>query len=198
MAPCFEIRLADCATGTQRPTTAMTPPAEGRRALKSVDTPRPLRHKILYAFERIPSAPHSEEARAWPHLRYCGAGPPPHRARLTSRALAELLARLCGTIFRKLISQKARSLMEGATRVCAPFPRIFRPSREIVYGPRVDVITGVMVTKIDAVGRHVQRGVSSDSAGCEDLIWAGGVLPRAFGRKLAEQPKADTDPERPH
>jgi len=57
----------------------------------------------------------------------------------------------------------------------------------------VEVIKGVMVTNIDAVGVTFKHGDSSEVLAAKTMIWAGGVMATTFGRKLAERTKAETD-----
>jgi NADH dehydrogenase len=84
--------------------------------------------------------------------------------------------------------------MEGATRVLCPFPEdLSAKAEKLVTGLGVEVIKGVMVTKIDAVGVTFKRGDSSDLLAAKTVIWAGGVMATTFGRKLAERTKAETD-----
>jgi NADH dehydrogenase len=57
----------------------------------------------------------------------------------------------------------------------------------------VEVIKGVMVTNIDARGVTFKRGEASEALEAKTVLWAGGVTATAFGRKLAERTKAETD-----
>jgi NADH dehydrogenase len=57
----------------------------------------------------------------------------------------------------------------------------------------VEVLKGVMVTDIDAVGVTFKRGDSSEVLAAKTVIWAGGVSATPFGRKLAERTQAETD-----
>ncbi len=188
----FEYDSLIVATGTQTSYYGNDSWREWAPSLKSVEDATAIRHKILYAFERAERAATPEEARAWLTFVIVGAGA---TGLELSGALAEIARETLRHDFRKIDPQKARIiLMEGATRVLCPFPEDLSVKAEkLVTGLGVEVIKGVMVTNIDAVGVTFKRGDSSDLLAAKTVIWAGGVMATTFGRKLAERTKAETD-----
>src|SRR6266704_2633846 len=153
-------------------------------SLKSVEEATAIRHKILYAFERAERAATPEEARAWLTFVIVGAGA---TGLELSGALAEIARETLRHDFRKIDPQKARIiLMEGAPRVLGPFPEnLSAKAEKLVAGLGVEVIKGVMVTKIDAGGVTFKRGDSSETLPAKTVLWAGGVMTTPFGWKLA-------------
>ena len=188
----FEYDSLIVATGTQTSYYGNDSWREWAPSLKSVEDATEIRHKILYAFERAERAATPEEAHAWLTFVIVGAGA---TGLELSGALAEIAQETLRHDFRKIDPQKARIiLMEGAPRVLTPFPEdLSAKAEKLVTGLGVEVLKGVMVTKIDAVGVTFARGDSSDLLAAKTVIWAGGVMATTFGRKLAERTKAETD-----
>ncbi len=84
--------------------------------------------------------------------------------------------------------------MEVAPKVLGPFPEdLSAKAEKLVTRLGVEVIKGVMVTKIDAVGVTFKHGDSSEMLAAKTVIWAGGVMATPFGRKLAERTQSETD-----
>ena len=188
----FEYDSLIVATGTQTSYYGNDSWREWAPSLKSVEDATTIRHKILYAFERAERAATPEEARAWLTFVIVGAGA---TGLELSGALAEIARETLRHDFRKIDPQKARIiLMEGAPRILGPFPEdLSAKAEKLVTGLGVEVIKGVMVTNIDAVGVTFKHGDSSEVLAAKTMIWAGGVMATTFGRKLAERTKAETD-----
>jgi NADH dehydrogenase len=188
----FEYDSLIVATGSQTSYYGNDSWREWAPSLKSVEDATAIRHKILYAFERAERAATPDEARAWLTFVIVGAGA---TGLELSGALAEIARETLRHDFRKIDPQKARIiLMEGAPRVLGPFPEdLSAKAEKLVTGLGVEVIKGVMVTNIDAVGVTFTRGDSSEVLAAKTMIWAGGVMATTFGRKLAERTKAETD-----
>src|ERR1700687_2334314 len=130
-------------------------------SLKSVEEATAIRHKILYAFERAERAATPEETRAWLTFVIVGAGA---TGLELSGALAEIARETLRHDFRKIDPQKARIiLMEGSPRVLVPFPEdLSAKAEKLVTRLGVEVVKGVMVTNIDAVGVTFKHGDSSE------------------------------------
>jgi NADH dehydrogenase len=188
----FEYDSLIVATGTQTSYYGNDSWREWAPSLKSVEDATAIRHKILYAFERAERAGTTEEARAWLTFVIVGAGA---TGLELSGALAEIARETLRHDFRKIDPQKARIiLLEGAPRVLGPFPEdLSAKAEKLVTRLGVEVIKGVMVTNIDAVGVTFKRGDSTELLAAKTVIWAGGVTATPFGRKLAERTLAETD-----
>jgi len=188
----FEYDSLIVATGTQTSYYGNDSWREWAPSLKSVEDATAIRHKILYAFERAERAATPEEARAWLTFVIIGAGA---TGLELSGALAEIARETLRHDFRKIDPQKARIiLLEGAPKVLGPFPDdLSAKAEKLVTRLGVEVLKGVMVTDIDAVGVTFKHGDSSEVLAAKTVIWAGGVSATPFGRKLAERTQAETD-----
>src|SRR6202162_5981078 len=161
-------------------------------SLKSVEEATAIRHKILYAFERAERAATPAEALAWLTFVIVGAGA---TGLELSGALAEIARETLRHDFRKINPQEARIiLMEGSPRVLVPFPEdLSAKAEKLVTRLGVEVVKGVMVTGIDAGGVTFKRGDSMEKLAAKTVLWAGGVMATAFGRKLADRTKSESD-----
>jgi NADH dehydrogenase len=188
----FEYDSLIVATGAQTSYYGNDSWREWAPSLKTVEDATAIRRKILYAFERAERAATHEEARAWLTFIIVGAGA---TGLELSGALAEIARETLRHDFRKIDPQEARIiLMEGAPRVLGPFPEdLSAKAEKLVTRLGVEVIKGVMVTCIDAVGVTFKHGDSSETLTAKTVLWAGGVMATPFGRKLAERTKAETD-----
>jgi len=161
-------------------------------SLKSVEEATAIRHKILYAFECAERAVTPEEERAWLTFVIVGAGA---TGLELSGALAEIAQETLRHDFRNIRPQDARIvLVDGAQRVLGAFPEdLSAKAEKLITRLGVEVIKGVMVTKIDAEGVMFKRGDSFESLAAKTVLWAGGVTSTPFGAKLAERTRAETD-----
>jgi NADH dehydrogenase len=180
------------ATGSQTSYYGNDAWREWAPSLKSVEEATAIRHKILYAFECAERASTEEEARAWLTFVIVGAGA---TGLELSGALAEIAQETLRHDFRKINPQEARIiLVDGGPRVLSAFPEdLSAKAEKLIRGLGVEVIKGVMVTKIDALGVTFKHGESSESLPAKTVLWAGGVIATPFGAKLAERTKAETD-----
>jgi NADH dehydrogenase len=188
----FEYDSLIVATGSQTSYYGNDSWREWAPSLKSVEEATAIRHKILYAFERAERADTEEEARAWLTFVIVGAGA---TGLELSGALAEIATETLRHDFRKINPQEARIiLMEGAARVLGGFPEdLSEKAEKLVTALGVEVIKGVMVTNISAEGVTFKRGDAVEQLAARTVLWAGGVTATPFGRKLAENTKAETD-----
>jgi NADH dehydrogenase len=180
------------ATGSQTSYYGNDAWREWAPSLKSVEEATAIRHKILYAFECAERAATEEEARAWLTFVIVGAGA---TGLELSGALAEIAQETLRHDFRKINPQEARIiLVDGGPRVLSAFPEdLSAKAEKLIRALGVEVIKGVMVTKIDAEGVTFKRGDSFESLAAKTVLWAGGVTSTPFGAKLAERTKAETD-----
>jgi NADH dehydrogenase len=180
------------ATGSQTSYYGNDAWREWAPSLKSVEEATAIRHKILYAFECAERANAPEESRAWLTFVIVGAGA---TGLELAGALAEIARETLRHDFRKIHPQDARIiLVDGAPRVLGAFPEdLSAKAEKLITRLGVEVIKGVMVTKIDAHGVTFKRGESLESLAAKTVLWAGGVVSTPFGAKLAERTKAETD-----
>ncbi len=161
-------------------------------SLKSIEEATAIRHKILYAFECAERSNSEEEARAWLTFVIVGAGA---TGMELAGALAEIANETLKNDFRRINPREARIiLMEGGPRVLNAFPEdLSAKAEKLVSRLGVEVTKGVLVTEIDAGGVTYKSGDESKRLAAKTVLWAGGVTTNAFGRKLAERTKAQTD-----
>jgi NADH dehydrogenase len=151
-----------------------------------------IRHKILYAFERAERAATVEEAKNWLTFVIVGAGA---TGMELSGALAEIAQETLRHDFRTIQPQEARIiLIEGGPRVLSAYPEdLSARAEKLVTRLGVEVVKGVMVTKIDADGVTFKRGDSTEALAAKTVLWAGGVTSTPFALKLAERTKSERD-----
>jgi len=180
------------ATGSQTSYYGNDAWREWAPSLKSVEEATAIRHKILYAFECAERAATPEESHAWLTFVIVGAGA---TGLELSGALAEIAQETLRHDFRKIRPQEARIiLVDGGQRVLSAFPEdLSAKAEKLITRLGVEVIKGVMVTKIDADGVTLKRGDTFESLAAKTVLWAGGVVATPFGAKLAERTKAETD-----
>ncbi len=188
----FEYDSLIVATGSQTSYYGNDSWRQWAPSLKSVEEATAIRHKILYAFERAERSATEEEARAWLTFVIVGAGA---TGMELAGALAEISQETLRHDFRKINPREARIiLMEGAPRVLGAFPEdLSAKAEKLVTRLGVEVVKGVMVTKINKEGVEFKRGDSVEALAARTVLWAGGVVTTPFGRKLAERTKAETD-----
>lgn len=188
----FEYDSLIVATGSQTSYYGNDSWREWAPSLKSVEEATAIRHKILYAFERAERSATEEDARAWLTFVIVGAGA---TGMELAGALAEISQETLRHDFRKINPRAARIiLMEGAPRVLGAFPEdLSAKAEKLVTRLGVEVVKGVMVTKINQEGVEFKRGDSVEALAARTVLWAGGVVTTPFGRKLAECTKAETD-----
>lgn len=180
------------ATGSQTSYYGNDSWREWAPSLKSVEEATAIRHKILYAFERAERSTTEEEARAWLTFIIVGAGA---TGLELAGALAEIAQETLRHDFRVIHPQEARIiLVEGAPRILGAFPEdLSAKAEKLLTRLGVEVVKGVMVTKIDAEGVEFKRGESTESLAAKTVLWAGGVTSTPFAEKLAQRTKAETD-----
>lgn len=188
----FEYDSLIVATGSQTSYYGKDAWREWAPSLKTVEEATSIRHKILYAFERAERAESREEARAWLTFVIVGAGA---TGLELAGALAEIANETLKNDFRHINSKEAQILlMEGGPRVLGAFPEdLAARAEKAITKLGVNVMTGVMVTSIDGQGVTFRRGEVTERLAAYTVLWAGGVMTTAFGKKLAERTKAETD-----
>ena len=188
----FEYDTLIVATGSQTSYYGKDSWRQWAPSLKSVEEATAIRHKILYAFERAERSATEEEARAWLTFVIVGAGA---TGMELAGALAEISQETLRYDFRKINPREARIiLMEGAPRVLGAFPEdLSAKAEKLVTRLGVEVVKGVMVTKINKEGVEFKRGDSAEALAARTVLWAGGVETTPFGARLAKRTHAETD-----
>jgi NADH:ubiquinone reductase (H+-translocating) len=161
-------------------------------SLKTVEEATVIRHKILSAFEHAERAGSAAEARAWLTFVIVGAGA---TGLELAGALAEIANETLRHDFRRINPTEARIIIvEGGDRVLTAYPPdLSAKAQKLVEKLGVEVRKGVMVTDVDETGVTYKQGNVVGKFAAKTVLWAGGVVVTAFGRKLAERTHAETD-----
>jgi NADH:ubiquinone reductase (H+-translocating) len=161
-------------------------------SLKTVEEATAIRHKILYAFELAERADTEAEARAWLTFVIVGAGA---TGLELAGALAEIANETLKHDFRRINPTEARIIVvEGGERVLPAYPPdLSAKAEKLVEKLGVEIRKGVMVTGVDENGVTYKEGDIHGSFAAKTVLWAGGVIITAFGKKLAERTQAETD-----
>jgi NADH:ubiquinone reductase (H+-translocating) len=161
-------------------------------SLKTVEEATVIRHKILSAFEHAERAGSEAEARAWLTFVIVGAGA---TGLELAGALAEIANETLRHDFRRINPTEARIIIvEGGDRVLTAYPPdLSAKAQKLVEKLGVEVRKGVMVTDVDETGVTYKQGNVVGKFAAKTVLWAGGVVVTAFGRKLAERTHAETD-----
>jgi NADH dehydrogenase len=161
-------------------------------SLKTVEEATAIRHKILYAFELAERAATEAEARAWLTFVIVGAGA---TGLELAGALAEIANETLRHDFRRINPTEARIIVvEGGERVLPAYPPdLSAKAEKLVEKLGVEVRKGVMVTAVDENGVTYKEGDTVGKFAAKTVLWAGGVVITAFGKKLAARTHAETD-----
>lgn len=148
--------------------------------LKSIEDATEIRTRILLAFERAEKLPPGAERDG--ELTFLVVGGGPTGVELAG-AIAEIAHDTLRRDFRNINPASARVyLVEGAGRVLPAFPEDLSASaRSALERLGVEVLTGAMVTRIDADGVNLgERRIPAQT-----ILWAAGVQASPIGRQLA-------------
>jgi NADH dehydrogenase len=161
-------------------------------SLKTVEEATAIRHKILYAFEWAERSATEAEARAWLTFVIVGAGA---TGLELAGALAEIANETLKHDFRRINPTEARIIVvEGGERVLAAYPPdLSAKAQKLVEKLGVEIRKGVMVTGVDGSGVTYKQGDQVGKFAAKTVLWAGGVVITAFGKKLGERTHAETD-----
>jgi NADH dehydrogenase len=187
----FEYDSLIVATGSQTSYYGKDEWREWAPSLKSVEEALAIRHKILNAFEMAERAATEEEARAWLTFVIVGAGA---TGLELAGALAEIANETLKHDFRRINPTEAKIiLMEGGPRILPVFPEdLSAKAEKLVSRLGVQVLKGVFATGVDENGVTYKSGEEVRTLAAKTVLWAGGVVTTAFGRKLAERTGAET------
>ena len=161
--------------------------------LKTVEHALEMRHRIFQAFEDAEKTPPGPERDKLLTFVVVGAGPT--GAELAG-ALAELSQRVMVGDFRTIDSRDARIvLVEGADNVLPVYPDSLQAAANAMLRKlKVEVRTQCMVEHIETGRvRLKSRDGAVETIEAGTILWAAGVRPSAFGRRLAERTGAEVD-----
>lgn len=152
--------------------------AEHAPGLKTLEDAVRMRRHILAAFEEAERHPD----RAEELLTFVVIGAGPTGVELAG-ALIEIAVHSMSREFRRIDPSRARVLLvEGTDRVLPPYPeQLSASARKQLEGMGVEVLTGEMVSEVDARGVTLASGQRIEAA---TVLWAAGVQASSLGAKL--------------
>ena len=152
--------------------------AEHAPGLKTLEDAVRMRRHILAAFEEAER--HPDRAEELLTFVVIGAGPPGVEL---AGALIEIAVHSMSREFRRIDPSRARVLLvEGTDRVLPPYPeQLSASARKQLEGMGVEVLTGEMVSEVDARGVTLASGQRIEAA---TVLWAAGVQASSLGAKL--------------
>lgn len=152
--------------------------AEHAPGLKTLEDAVRMRRHILAAFEEAERHPD----RAEELLTFVVIGAGPTGVELAG-ALIEIAVHSMSREFRRIDPSRARVLLvEGTDRVLPPYPeQLSASARKQLEGMGVEVLTGEMVSEVDAWGVTLASGQRIEAA---TVLWAAGVQASSLGAKL--------------
>jgi NADH dehydrogenase len=197
-----EVRLVDgtavpydtliVATGRQHSYFGNDQWREHAPGLKTLEDAAEIRRRVLLAFEAAEREPEPQRRRAWMTLVVVGGGPTGVEL---AGALGELARDTLRNDFRSIDPREARViLVEALDRLLLDYPAYLAADadRELTE-LGVTVRTGTTVTDLDATHVEVRMGQVSERIETRTVIWAAGVRPGTFGRRLAAALGAPVD-----
>ena len=162
-------------------------------SLKSVEEATTIRHKFLYAFEAAERSLHPRERQSWLTFVIVGGGTTGVEV---AGALAEIANQTLKDDFRAIRPSEARIfILDGSPRLLMAYPDDLAQRAEaslVRLGVRVHC--GVMVQELDPEGVTYRTADGRDERlDAKTVMWAGGVTPGDFGRRLGQQTHAECD-----
>jgi NADH dehydrogenase len=153
--------------------------AKNAPGLKTIEDALDIRRRVLLAFEEAEREPDPIKQRAWLTFAIVGGGPTGVEL---AGALAEISRKALARDFRRIDPGSARIiLIEGLPRVLQTYaPSLSERAAEQLRNLGVEVLTGTMVTAIDA------EGVTTPGERIEarTVVWAAGVRASALVKSL--------------
>jgi NADH dehydrogenase len=161
--------------------------------VKSLDSALVVRSHILSAFEAAEAEPDPDARAEWLTFAVVGAGPTGVEI---AGQIAELARNTLKRDFRAIDPRSGRILLiEASDRVLTTFsPVLSRKAERSLEKLGVTVLTGRMVTGVDAEGVVVDDGTDSPTRiACRTVIWAAGVTASPLAATLGELTGAERD-----
>jgi len=180
------------ATGTQPSYFGKEQWREHAPGLKTLEDATEIRRRALLAFEAAEREPDRERGRVWMTLVVVGGGP---TGTELAGALAELARNTLRSEFRTIDPSEARViLVEAVDEILPGWPEFLRhAAREELEQLGVEIRTGTRVEDIGPTHVDVRAGSGVERIETRTALWAAGVRPTAFGRRVAQALAAPTD-----
>lgn len=160
--------------------------------LKTLEHAQEVMRRIGSAFEL---AEHERDpARRQALLTFVLVGAGPTGVELAG-AIADLARHDARREFRHIdLAQVRVLLVEGQDRVLPPYaPRLSTAAHKALQSLGVEVLTGTLVTDVDAEGVTLKNAQRTWREAAHTVIWAAGVKSSAFGEALAKRTGARQD-----
>jgi NADH:ubiquinone reductase (H+-translocating) len=160
--------------------------------LKTVEDATEIRRRALLAFEAAEREPDPELRRAWMTLLIIGGGPTGVEL---AGSLAELARDTLRSEFRSIDPTESRIiLVEAVDEILPGWPDFLRTAaREELEQLGVEIRTGTRVEDIGPAHVDMRAGTVGERIETRTALWAAGVRPSAFGRRVARALAAPTD-----
>jgi NADH:ubiquinone reductase (H+-translocating) len=167
---------------------------------KSIEEGTEIRHKIFFAFEAAERSSDPVQIRTWLTFVIVGAGA---TGLELAGALAEIARETLRHDFRSIRPQESRIvLMDAAPRVLPGYPEdLSAKAARLIERLGVEIMTGAAVRAIDGESVTYERSSQArplqtptqERIATRTVLWAGGITATAFGRRVAERTRAETD-----
>ncbi|HEX8104426.1 MAG TPA: NAD(P)/FAD-dependent oxidoreductase, partial [Solirubrobacteraceae bacterium] len=161
--------------------------------VKSLESALVVRSKLLRAFEAAEGERDPARRAAWLTFVVVGAGPTGVEM---AGQIAELARDTLRRDFRAIDPGMARViLVEAGDRVLATFPpSLSKKAERALERLGATVLTGSMVTEVDADGVAIERGGGGrERVSSRVVVWAAGVMASGLAAQLAELTGAELD-----
>ena len=180
------------ATGTQPSYFGHEEWREHAPGLKTLEDATEIRRRVLVAFEAAEREPDPDLRRAWMTLIVVGGGPTGVEL---AGALAELARDTLRSEFRAIDPRESRViLVEAVDQILPGWPEFLRASaRQELEDLGVEVRTATRVEDVSPTHVDVRADGNVERIETRTALWAAGVRPSAFGRRVARALAAPTD-----
>ena len=180
------------ATGTQPSYFGHDEWREHAPGLKTLEDATEIRRRVLVAFEAAEREPDPDLRRAWMTLIVVGGGPTGVEL---AGALAELARDTLRSEFRAIDPRESRViLVEAVDQILPGWPEFLRASaRQELEDLGVEVRTATRVEDVSPTHVDVRADGNVERIETRTALWAAGVRPSAFGRRVARALAAPTD-----
>jgi NADH dehydrogenase len=147
---------------------------------------------VLVAFEAAERESDPKEIEKWLTFVIVGGGPTGVEL---AGALAEIARHTLAGNFQRIDPAKARILLvEGTDRILPTYPpELSAQAAESLRKMGVTVMTGAMVTDIQADCVFIRHGDKTEEIYAHTILWAAGVKASPLGQSLAEATGAELD-----
>ena len=154
--------------------------------LKTIEDATLIRRKFLYAFERAERTSDPTERAPWLNFVVVGGGPTGVEV---AGAIAEIAHRTLANDFRRIDPSDAKIyLIEAGPRILSAYPEdLSKKAEESLARLGVTVVTGALVTQVDAERVVYSKEGQSHEIATKTCIWGAGVKASPLAKDLADQ-----------